>query len=547
MEIYHTRFRFLYSAEWWSDSTLVMIFSDSQLSPITNDLNVIVCMVDVQGKVLWSKKLVNVAILKWGEYSHEERLQDSITQSLYIPVSSTDQPTSGFVKLDARNGAFLDQFFWQNPEYIQQQSLVQFIGNQFHVQMVDGTLRNTSNVSTTYLINKPEVIESCFRVEHCSISSLPAIVELESVVVPIFDLNHNYSHRPGQALYYEISPTQIAVTPKCEMIQSLEDILWLADQTAYCPQDTLGIVLNNIGFNTEIKWSLNGISLNPISLNQDTFFLAGSFSQNDELLLKLRRLGCTWDQRITIPIIEPPLLDFPHDTSFCSGNNLTLMLPNMLDYVVSWSEGSGTIIADKAGEYIYFLIHDPLGCKFSGSITVREDRIPENILNGSQNLCEEDLRKLIEVNFEDEFDMAYWLEFPELLYDQIDVKEEGIYNLVLRAGACRDTFQTEVLFVQCSICSYYIPGAFSPNADGINDQWTLIYPCDEPVTGFHLKLFDRWGSKVFESNDIHQSWDGTFRNTDVSAGVYIYMLEVQAEVNGQIVTSNKNGTVTLLR
>lgn len=538
---------FLYSAEWWSDSTMILIFSDSQLSPITNDLNVLVCMVDLQGKVLWSKKLLNVAILKWGEYSHERRLQDSITQAIFIPVSSTDQPASGFIKLDARNGSILDQFFWQNPDYVQQQSIVQIIANQFHVQMVDGALRNTSNVSTTYLVNNPDDTESCFKAEHCNISSLPANVILEPVVVPIFDLNPEYGHRPGQNLFYQISPAQTTVSPKCEMIQPLKDILWVTDQEEYCPLDTPGIVLNNIGFNTKIEWSINGFSTNPVSVNQDTFFLAGNFSQNNEILLQLRRLGCTWDQRIILPIIEEPSLDFPSDTTFCSGNDLTLILPKMQGYDVTWQEGSGTIIADKAGEYLYYLVNENVGCRFSGSIRVREDRIPENILDVSQNLCEEDLRKYIKVNFEDSFDSAYWLEFPEQSYDQTDIHIEGTYNLVVSSGACTDTVQTDVNFVKCSICSFYIPSAFSPNADGINDLWTVIYPCEDPVTDFQLKVFDRWGSKVFEANNIFKSWDGTFMNAHMSAGVYTYMLEIQAEVNGQILTSYTKGTVTLLR
>jgi gliding motility-associated-like protein len=538
---------FLYSAEWWSDSTLIMIFSDSQLSPLTNDLNVIVCMVDLQGKVLWTKKLVNVAILKWGEYSHEERFQDSNAQALYIPVSSLDQPTSGFVKLDARNGNILDQFFWQNPDYIQQQSLVQIIGNQFHVQMVDGTVRNASNVSTTYLINNPAAPESCFRVKHCNITSVPANVVLESVAVPIFDLNNNFGHRPGQNFYYQISAAQISVSPHCEIIQPLEDIQWSSVQTEYCPQDTLGIILSNIGFNTEIEWLLNGLLLNPVSVSQDTFFLAGNFSQSDELLLKMSRLGCNRDQRIGVSILEMPAIDFPADTSFCYGQDLTLVLPEMSSYDIKWHEGSGSTIVDQAGEYEFFVVNEAFGCKYPVSIDVQEDRIPENMLDPYLNICEEDLKRKIIVNFEDSIDMAYWLEFPEIPYTQVYLEKEGYYNLVVSSGACRDTFQTEVNFVKCSICSYYIPTAFSPNDDGINDFWGVIYPCTDPVTSFHLVLFDRWGSKIFESFDIQKRWSGAYKNTDAKVGVYSYMLEIQAEVNGQILTSTKKGNVTLLR
>jgi gliding motility-associated-like protein len=75
----------------------------------------------------------------------------------------------------------------------------------------------------------------------------------------------------------------------------------------------------------------------------------------------------------------------------------------------------------------------------------------------------------------------------------------------------------------------YIPSAFSPNGDGINDVFTVEGRSDMRVLS--LRVFDRWGGELFGGGDTvfggrDHSWDGRFRDEDVEVGVYIYVVEV---------------------
>lgn len=68
-----------------------------------------------------------------------------------------------------------------------------------------------------------------------------------------------------------------------------------------------------------------------------------------------------------------------------------------------------------------------------------------------------------------------------------------------------------------------IPTVFSPNEDGLNDQLCVLGGC---IQSMNLQIFNRWGEKVFESNEETDCWDGTFNGQKVNTGTFIYKLNV---------------------
>ena len=83
----------------------------------------------------------------------------------------------------------------------------------------------------------------------------------------------------------------------------------------------------------------------------------------------------------------------------------------------------------------------------------------------------------------------------------------------------------------------FIPNAFSPNGDGVNDVFKIIASAVDNGSAatfdkFTLKIINRWGELVYESNDIHEGWDGSFRNKYCPVGNYIYYAEVR-DLNGE--------------
>lgn len=84
--------------------------------------------------------------------------------------------------------------------------------------------------------------------------------------------------------------------------------------------------------------------------------------------------------------------------------------------------------------------------------------------------------------------------------------------------------------------------AFTPNGDGINDRWLVTNGnCIIKATA---QVYNRYGSKVFESNDYKNTWDGTYKGKPLPDGTYYYKLEYLL-INNQTVFSQ--GDVTILR
>ena len=88
--------------------------------------------------------------------------------------------------------------------------------------------------------------------------------------------------------------------------------------------------------------------------------------------------------------------------------------------------------------------------------------------------------------------------------------------------------------------SVYIPNAIAP--DGINNEFKPVIVFGEP-SQYSLKIFNRWGELVFESNQVQVGWDGTKNGNKVVSGGYPYNISFVAR-DGK--TINKSGIVTVV-
>jgi gliding motility-associated-like protein len=87
----------------------------------------------------------------------------------------------------------------------------------------------------------------------------------------------------------------------------------------------------------------------------------------------------------------------------------------------------------------------------------------------------------------------------------------------------------------------FVPTAFTPNGDGLNDYFSSF---GEFVEFFQMDVYDRWGKLLFRSNDVHVGWDGTENGVVTPEGVYVYKVEVRG-YEGTVM--KKEGSVTLIR
>jgi gliding motility-associated-like protein len=86
----------------------------------------------------------------------------------------------------------------------------------------------------------------------------------------------------------------------------------------------------------------------------------------------------------------------------------------------------------------------------------------------------------------------------------------------------------------------YIPNAFTPNGDGINETFV---PKGDGIQTFKMLIYNRWGELLYETDDLQKGWDGTFKGVLSQQDVYIYKVSARGLAYGLV---EQEGTVTLI-
>ncbi|MBS1947272.1 MAG: gliding motility-associated C-terminal domain-containing protein [Bacteroidetes bacterium] len=129
--------------------------------------------------------------------------------------------------------------------------------------------------------------------------------------------------------------------------------------------------------------------------------------------------------------------------------------------------------------------------------------------------------------------------------DSFSVARPGTYSLQLTDQfGCSTAKSISVGFENCTACDIYVPTAFTPNGDGVNDVLRAKSLCAH-VDGFHLVIYNRWGQAIFEAKNTSEGWDGSFKGRPQETGTYIYFLSYKR--HGAKKPLQKKGVITLVR
>jgi gliding motility-associated-like protein len=123
----------------------------------------------------------------------------------------------------------------------------------------------------------------------------------------------------------------------------------------------------------------------------------------------------------------------------------------------------------------------------------------------------------------------------------IYASQQGFYRVtVTDENGCEGVGEMEIT----DSCKSYLfmPNAFSPNGDGLNDRFVPVF---KNISEYDLAIYSRWGEKLFVSEDQSNHWDGTYKDKAVQSGYYIYTLSYKELESVKWI--NSSGVVYLLR
>jgi gliding motility-associated-like protein len=238
------------------------------------------------------------------------------------------------------------------------------------------------------------------------------------------------------------------------------------------------------------------------------------------------------NESIVVPC--EPYVDLGADTTLCQGETLTLDA-NTSNATYLWQDNSTnpTLNVTQQGTY-WVEVTNSCGTT-SDTINVNYNPTPTINVGNDTTLCQGDTLTL-DANTSN----ATYLWQDNSTNPAFNVIQQETYWVEVTVNNCSTTDTINIYLEDCN-CILYIPNSFTPNFDNRNDKFSPISECD--FKEYSFRIFNRWGEKIFETNNYYDSWDGTYHGRLCQIGVYVYLLRYKYDSGYE----QKYGHVTLLK
>lgn len=245
-----------------------------------------------------------------------------------------------------------------------------------------------------------------------------------------------------------------------------------------------------------------------------------SVSTSGDYAVVISIAQCSVSDEVSLIFNPTPSFTLPNDTLLCQGQNLNLSINTFADEY-RWSDGSASTSLNVSypGGTIWGET-DLDGCTYRDEIVVSFQDPPALDLGQDTLICE-DYSVMLSAGVQ--ADSYLWQDGSTS--SSIESSGTGLYSVEVMDGPC---VVTDSVFVGTRPCVYfevYVPNAFSPNGDGINDVLKPMISSQVQITSYSFKVYDRWGTEVFTSANLDDGWDGMLKSLPLPMGVYIYFVQ----------------------
>lgn len=208
------------------------------------------------------------------------------------------------------------------------------------------------------------------------------------------------------------------------------------------------------------------------------------------------------------------------------------------------TESSSTLSQLSKGTYSVKVV-DHNNCDFDLSFQIDEPEILSATTIDSPTCPENDTGSILVNATGGTAPYTYrWNLSPPRDSQLIEELSAGIYSVtVTDANGCSLTLDDRKISEKYPIIR--VPNAFSPNNDGFNDHFNLVYECS--VQKIEVVIYNRWGQVIYSSNDIEMKWDGTFKGQSVPSGNYPYSIAFTTTFEGELFQNVMRGKVHVVR
>ena len=292
------------------------------------------------------------------------------------------------------------------------------------------------------------------------------------------------------------------------------------------------------------SWTLNGAAAGA------TDTITTIIADTSVFIVQLTdSLGCISTDSMTAFAVPPPALGLINTTG-CADEDITLIgQPTNLDHpdeIYEWflesvllADSTDTIIVNTPGTYRVVYTLDECVSEATAEVTINPN--PTTNADDEVVFCEDtDPSIAISAGAGDAY---IWLEDSSTTQSFNAVSAGTYYVQVFNNLGCFRLDSVEVT----SICGpqVFVPTAFAPGSSISEDNQFQVF--GKYFQNFTITIFNRWGEIIFYSEDINESWDGTYRGELMPQGVYPYIVTYEGQLEASRGPHQIEGKVTLVK
>jgi gliding motility-associated-like protein len=301
-----------------------------------------------------------------------------------------------------------------------------------------------------------------------------------------------------------------------------DTLLTSSSDTSVCPGDSLQLFTHAREANS-FRWDDGSTDSLRTITQPGTYYVDAYYNCGDILS----------DTIVVAPLQVLPAISV-NDTTVCEGEVVRYSLPaNGVNYTLNGSPVGSSFSVSVEGQYLLNASNTCESWDFTFELSYKPVEDLPNLNLKDTALCSGE-----EMTIDLPAGFTYTLNGAEVKGLKLPISQQAGYTLEADNSCATRTYNFTINGEGCEM-ELYIPNAFTPNGDGLNDCFEIYVTEYE---SFHVMVFNRWGQQVFESYNPAHCWDGSFDGQTVF-GNHTYV--VRASDGGQ--ERVEYGIVTVLR
>lgn len=276
------------------------------------------------------------------------------------------------------------------------------------------------------------------------------------------------------------------------------------NDTALCTGASIILQSQGVFTNPTYLWSTGSTAPSTIATAPGTYWLI--ITEN----------GCPGGDTMNITQAPTPFANINGIDSLCPGTTTTLQSTQPTGTTYLWSDGTtgNSMLADTGKHWL--TVTNAFGCVAADTIDIYHFSPPLVALPSDTVICDGDV---IFINPVYSYGTITWGNNSNDY--GLQVSASGTYYIVV-SNSCESVSDSmNVTTVQCDL---WLPNSFTPNGDGKNDIFRLVGNLGM-VTDLYFAIYNRFGERVFHTDDPYKGWDGIYRNEAQDLNTFGYMVK----------------------